>query len=1072
MVKFKKVLFILIILLISITTVSATDQDIDDNTTTTQDIENTTKTIKQTTEPNDNSTTEYVNTYSQLENAITNAKSNTNSTTYIINLETGTYTIDKSIKWQNIEGTVEKLVINGNDSIISGENNYSFIQIAANTTVEINNLTVCNTTRNIGSALYNSGNVTLNNVNMIDNHATLNSSYGGGAIYNTGLLVINNSTFINNTSQANGGVIYNTITYLNTVAQVIINNSKFICNEASKAGGAIYNHLNSHDNTNSQVIIDNCQFISNKAEEASAIYNYNSIKFLINNTIIANHSGNSLIKYIIATNTSSMEIINSQISENNHITLIENEGSLIIDNSTINDNNCSEMINTTNYLDLTNSLIENNTITTLITNTDILKITNTTINYNNISNNAIINKEANVSVENSIFMYNNISDALIYDDMAHTSIVSSVFISNKSPNLFKAEYGVFNLVYNNTYRDNMLGDTNISTEYKDLYNYDENITLTGTVIINPIYNTTINTGYVLLKSNDQIIANSTVTNNTFYFNESININTTNLEVYYEGENDFINCGELIEIKIVTPEYQVNINTNNSQASYGDIIEYEISITNTAQANGSKIVINNIFPNTLELIDQSRDSYDNLTNTWYIDKLESNTTKKITIKAVYLSLEDITIKVNLTDSKLNSTIIADKLIEYIEPQYDITLAMSDNYTLGDTMNDSIILSTIKGCGHNMTLTINITNNNTTYSYEEYFISSLDDNPQKFVISKYINEVGNYTVYIHFEDMTNNTLIKSYSFSVSTPFIILDNITSSRSDIVNITAKVVNINSSIMPKVVFKLNYNTIKGYDIIIEDNYITLVNYNISDELQNSQYILEVKYDYNLTGLLVNTSYLTLNKLDTTITLEGLIHNNKINVTARVLDSNGNNVTQGKVIFKINGKTLKDENNNTLYVSVVNGIATLGDYQYEGDLYNDNYTITAVYIGNSIYTEYRISSVINNKIDKENIDISISYLKNPQNEQFILNITITSKNTSEAITEGNIVVKLNGKTVSSKINVRGSTITYTSDVPLEHINNITISYSGTRKYYEDKKTFELEQDSEIKTTKQLNPIQY
>ena len=57
-------------------------------------------------------------------------------------------------------------------------------------------------------------------------------------------------------------------------------------------------------------------------------------------------------------------------------------------------------------------------------------------------------------------------------------------------------------------------------------------------------------------------------------------------------------------------------------------------------------------------------------------------------------------------------------------------------------------------------------------------------------------------------------------------------------------------------------------------------------------------------------------------------------------------VNTGKVVFKINGKTVKDSNGKVVYALVTNGVATV-DYEIPNTLKSKNYTITAVYIDNN-----------------------------------------------------------------------------------------------------------------------------
>ncbi len=89
-------------------------------------------------------------------------------------------------------------------------------------------------------AIYNSGNLTINNVHF-ENNAVSNGN--GGAINNEGVLTIDQSTFTNNQASDRGGAIYNKLAItsnspLDTIVK--ITNSTFTQNN-SLHGGAIFN---------------------------------------------------------------------------------------------------------------------------------------------------------------------------------------------------------------------------------------------------------------------------------------------------------------------------------------------------------------------------------------------------------------------------------------------------------------------------------------------------------------------------------------------------------------------------------------------------------------------------------------------------------------------------------------------------------------------------------------------------------------------------------------------------------------------------------------------------------------
>ncbi len=77
--------------------------------------------------------------------------------------------------------------------------------------------------------------------------------------------------------------------------------------------------------------------------------------------------------------------------------------------------------------------------------------------------------------------------------------------------------------------------------------------------------------------------------------------------------------------------------------------------------------------------------------------------------------------------------------------------------------------------------------------------------------------------------------------------------------------------------------------------------------------------------------------------------------------NNGNNVTDGKVVFKINGTTIKDNNSIPIYANVTNGIATL-QYIIPNGISAKDYNITAVYANKDYYRAQTVTLLTAQKI--------------------------------------------------------------------------------------------------------------
>lgn len=117
------------------------------------------------------------------------------------------------------------------------------------------------------------------------------------------------------------------------------------------------------------------------------------------------------------------------------------------------------------------------------------------------------------------------------------------------------------------------------------------------------------------------------------------------------------------------------------------------------------------------------------------------------------------------------------------------------------------------------------------------------------------------------------------------------------------------------------------------------------------------------------------------------------------------NISKGKVSFKVNGKTLKDANGKIIYAKIVNGTATIEDYEVP-ESWKDS-TIQAVYSG--------CSDVDKLSSQKEEITITAAEPSiTTEDVSTTVGGTVTLKATVTAavpVNTGKVVFKINGKTV-------------------------------------------------------------
>jgi hypothetical protein len=119
------------------------------------------------------------------------------------------------------------------------------------------------------------------------------------------------------------------------------------------------------------------------------------------------------------------------------------------------------------------------------------------------------------------------------------------------------------------------------------------------------------------------------------------------------------------------------------------------------------------------------------------------------------------------------------------------------------------------------------------------------------------------------------------------------------------------------------------------------------------------------------------------------------------------NISKGKISFKVNGKTLKDENGKVIYAKVVNGVATIENYEIPENWTQEGTTIQAVYSGSTDLE----------KLTSDKTELTITATEptiTTEDVTATVGATVTLKatiNTDATINTGKVVFKINGKTV-------------------------------------------------------------
>ena len=179
-----------------------------------------------------------------------------------------------------------------------------------------------------------------------------------------------------------------------------------------------------------------------------------------------------------------------------------------------------------------------------------------------------------------------------------------------------------------------------------------------------------------------------------------------------------------------------------------------------------------------------------------------------------------------------------------------------------------------------------------------------------------------------------------------------------------------------------------------------------------------------------NTLTLTVTPYDVNVVVDPVttLSGNKVLLTAKVTDINGKAVNTGRVIFKLNGCTLKDAKGNTLYANVINGTATV-EYLIPVDYTAKDYILTAVASSSSYNrTESNTTLTINKTTPKaQQIPLKVKRTNNTT-----ITVKFTDSENNNLIGENKVCIKFNGKTL---INTKATNGTVKVNLDLTNYKN-------------------------------------
>lgn len=822
---------------------------------------------------------------------------------------TGTVKLTKNYTRSSTDGKIlldKTITIDGQGYTLNANNMEGIFLVTTNVTIK--NIKVINSN---GTAIgITDGNVTLINITAINNTAG-----SGGVIYNNGTLTVNNGIYVNNTADY-GGVCFN-----DENGVFIGNNGTYINNTATTGGGVYVNSGN--------LTFNNGTYANNSAEYGGVTYNNGYVTvgdgLFINNTasdsggvnfnegILTVHGGNFTANnaYIGGVNFNDFTMVinggNFTVNSADYGGVNINVGNLTVNGGNFTSN--SAEYGGVNYqwydtLTINNGIFTNNTANVGggVNYNEYVSFINDGLFANNTAYNAGVNYNygGNLTVDYGIFTDNRATNAGVNYNFGNLTVNDGIFSGNNAT--------IGGVTLNN--------DTLIIKNGVFSYNNAVN----GSVLYNSLGKITIrnglfsgNTGqYVLFTNNGTfIVVNSTFTNNV--------------------------C--------------------NNTLFNEDMIPNKLSITNNTYTGNNLTTVLTVTPDTTDITTKSGINI---------------TVKPADIYNTTINTGNITLYEN--DGEIQTVPATDNTINYMphEGEYDLIIKYGDSsnsYTSANRtihvnitkLNTTITAALLNNTVTNVTLKINMTINGTTLPVDNGTIVILDEDGNARGNAT-LNETGIVTIKTDITDGGKHNLTIKYSG---------DNKYNNSTQLFEVNIMKIDTKVTLDPMENVKLGY--VLTVRVSLTDNNGNVLSYkNIILQINNKKTSLTtnnngtVTYVYKpkkaeLLEITVlyggdktyaasdTTRQITVNKLPAILSVNNNITsriNDTVNITVNIVDENYSPVTGGRIIFKVNDKTLRDNRGNIVYATVKDGVAsiTTSFSQKVG-----SYTLIVIYGGTSYY---------------------------------------------------------------------------------------------------------------------------
>ena len=315
--------------------------------------------------------------------------------------------------------------------------------------------------------------------------------------------------------------------------------------------------------------------------------------------------------------------------------------------------------------------------------------------------------------------------------------------------------------------------------------------------------------------------------------------------------------------------------------------------------------------------------------------------------------------------------------------------------------------------------------TINSTEDYGIALINSSSNRIVsntLNTFSENVGNERILM--DDNSQDNTISGNKPNASV--VAFETTTARLNDILEITVKVTSEGKKVSNGYVTitGVNNNFIgSGYVV----NGVAIIRYGIVNSMDN----LTFNTQYSGYEIIPKSNEVTqeieVESVPIIVPIEDdLTLGNETTITALFNDTEASPLPDGRAILRVNGKTLRNDNGQVIYVSVENGVANFG-VNITSEWLTPDTTIQAIYIGNDngapvITTEQVVNvvkptatvtlSVTSAKTDENGDEIVTSVTTVTAGDKITLTASVTNGN--EEITSGRVAFKFNGKTIKDE----------------------------------------------------------